>query len=265
MISQAFNSVCVFSNDYEFLKKCLRLDIPKKYVFVEIGKIDTKVKDLIQTYRCQLYEIDVSFSSLKVPEVDIGLMFGFGIKLTSNIIQKHKNGVINAHPGNLKLYRGRHPIGWALIERESKITLTFHKITKDFDLGLIIKEISIQVDELDTEKTLIKKVRLCFSHSTFLELFNNIKSVNERQIIESGRYLPSLAGKFEDILSADFSSEMLVGISRAKFDYGGILLNGHKVGLLHHENFKVQQKTMIKFKCSDNRYVYTNGEDNVLA
>lgn len=264
MTSQVFNSVCIFSNDYDFIKSCLQLDIGKKFVFLEIGKIDKKVKGLIETYKCSFYEIDKSSLSILVPDADIGLMFGFGIKLASEIIRRHKNGVVNAHPGDLKLYRGRHPIGWALIEREPKITLTFHKITKDFDLGLIIKNINIQVDELDTEYSLIKKVRLCFNYSTFSEIFNSLKNTNFTEVIKNGRYLPPLAGKFDDIQSADFSSDMLIGISRAKFDYGGILLNGQKVGLLHHEYYKESKNELISFKCCDNRHVYANGENNVF-
>ena len=46
-------------------------------------------------------------------------------------------------------------------------SVTFHKITEDFDLGMIIKEIDISVNSLDTEKKLIDKVYLCFSRATF--------------------------------------------------------------------------------------------------
>lgn len=262
---KSINSVSVFSNDYVFIKICLTLNVKKIYVFSEKDKNITNIKELSNDNRCRFYQIDKSTLCPNVPKVDIGLMFGFGIQLTGGIINKHNKGVVNVHPGSLKLYRGRHPLGWALIERQAKVTLTFHKITEDFDLGMIIKEIDISVNSLDTEKKLIDKVYLCFSKATFEKLLNEAGSKIKREIIDSGRYLPSLAGKFEDIKSIDFPSEMLIGISRAKFDYGGILLNNHNVGLLYAEIDKSHQVEMIRFKCSDNRYVYSNGENNVLT
>lgn len=259
---QVLNSICIFSNDFEFIKNCVQLDIRKKYIFVEKGKVTKKIRGLILVNRLHLHEIDKLTLSTNTPEADVGLMFGFGIKLPRTIISKHKYGVINAHPGSLKLYRGRHPIGWALIERQAKITLTFHKITKDFDLGAIIKVIDIQVTDLDTEKTLINKVRLCFSKSIFDELLSKIDRKNEHEIIKTGRYLPSLAGRYDDIQSINFSSEMLIGISRAKVDYGGILLNNQRAGFLYRENDKPQHNGMVRFKCADNRYVYSEREND---
>lgn len=259
---QLFNSLSVFSNDFEFIESCLKLDIKNKNVFVERDKFSLKLKSLSEKYFCIFYEIDNETLDFEVLGADIGFMFGFGIKLTEAVINKHANGIINAHPGSLKLYRGRHPIGWALIERELEITLTFHKITKDFDLGIIIKEVGIQVDKFDTEKTLLAKVRLHFSEVIFKYLLKAASLKINHEIVKSGRYLPSLQGKFEDIQSKDFASNMLIGISRAKFDYGGIFVNSQRVGLLYDQIDKPKQEELTEFLCSDKRYVYAIGEKN---
>jgi hypothetical protein len=65
--------------------------------------------------------------------IDLGLVFGFGLIFKKNYIDKFKHGIWNFHPGDLPKYRGRHPVTWAFLNDEKKINpyyalKTFYKI-----------------------------------------------------------------------------------------------------------------------------------------
>ena len=58
------------------------------------------------------------------------MMFGFGIKLTSEIIGRHKHGIINAHPGKLKLFKEGIQLAGHLLKESQKSHLHFTKLQK---------------------------------------------------------------------------------------------------------------------------------------
>ncbi|GAA0871323.1 methionyl-tRNA formyltransferase [Gangjinia marincola] len=53
--------------------------------------------------------------------------------------------VLNVHPSPLPLYRGRHPLHWALINGEQSFGISIHEMTQDFDAGAIYWQKMIRV------------------------------------------------------------------------------------------------------------------------
>ena len=254
------NKISIFSNSHEFIETCLQLNVNIKNIYVEKNCISPEIESLSEKYVFHIIKVDKKNINQQDFSAKVGLMFGFGIKLSGDIIHSHENGIINIHPGNLNHYRGRHPIGWALIERKSEITLTFHKISREFDLGLIVDEYKILIDNFDTEKKVLAKVMLNINRIVLESVLCAVKNNSNLKMVESGRYLPSLKGKFDDIQSLNYTSSMLVGISRAKLDYGGLLIDNQKVGLLYSRLDKPVSRSLLKFFCSDGEYVYAERE-----
>ena len=75
-------------------------------------------------------------SNLKKLNSNLLVMFGFGIILKSSIL-----GIIdciNLHMGILPFYRGRHVVFHALMNEETEIGMTLHKVDGNIDTGEII-------------------------------------------------------------------------------------------------------------------------------
>ena len=58
-------------------------------------------------------------------------------KLSKNVIQATKHGVLNIHPGILPEYRGCTAVEWAILN-DDKVGNTAHFMVKDYDAGPII-------------------------------------------------------------------------------------------------------------------------------
>lgn len=69
--------------------------------------------------------------------VDVLLNGGTPRRLTKNIIEVTKHGVLNVHPGLLPKYRGCSAVEWALFNND-KIGNTVHFMTEGYDEGNVV-------------------------------------------------------------------------------------------------------------------------------
>jgi methionyl-tRNA formyltransferase len=67
-------------------------------------------------------------------------------------------GGINIHASYLPLYRGVHPVNWALINGENEIGVTIHRMDDNIDTGDIIKQEMIPVKIEDDINTMVAKL-----------------------------------------------------------------------------------------------------------
>lgn len=67
--------------------------------------------------------------------------------LDNKFIRKFKYGVLNAHTGDLPKYKGNACPNWAILNFESKIALTIHKMTEELDSGPIILKRYLPINE----------------------------------------------------------------------------------------------------------------------
>jgi len=236
--------------------------VDKKYkvaqVVCEKSKIDKELLDLCNDIEAETVIVEQSSDFEKIIAGDIGICYGFGKKISRKVMRLFGRGIVNFHPGDLRYYRGRHPIGWALIEQKSNLILTSHIITQEFDLGFVVEEELINFDEEDTEYSIRQKVE-----SAILDFFlvRTLTSVFDEQskfvFIENGRYLPSLANKYDEISSRDHDSGFIIGLLRAKYDYGGIKINGIPV-------LKAEIVNSLTVSTTDDHLIFSCRDDAVL-
>ena len=227
-------------------------------VVCEKNKINKKLLDLCKSIQIQIIPIEDLNDFEEVSKANVGICYGFGKKIPKNMICLFQWGIVNFHPGDLRFFRGRHPIGWALIEQKSNLILTSHLITQEFDLGFVIQEKVIYISESDTEFSIIKKVE---SAIISFFLISTLKLVCKKHLdfkfVKNGRYLPSLANKFNKISSLDHDSGFIIGLLRAKYDYGGIKINGTpvlKAEIINSSDIK-NSDDQLTFMCSDDRII----------
>lgn len=80
------------------------------------------------------------------------LMYQFSYILPVETVQRYK--VFNIHPGDLRTNRGANPLIWTLLLREENAYMSLYQVSEKIDIGLLVAEICIPVDEADNSKTL---------------------------------------------------------------------------------------------------------------
>ncbi|MCJ0873477.1 methionyl-tRNA formyltransferase [Streptomyces sp. AP-93] len=75
-------------------------------------------------------------------------------------------GAINVHDALLPRYGGFAPLNWALVNGESEVGVTVHFMNEDFDLGDIVVQQRVAVEEKDTVTDLFHKTVELFAPAT---------------------------------------------------------------------------------------------------
>lgn len=75
-----------------------------------------------------------------VPDADVVVSVNFINIIPIKFIDNFKFGVINAHAGDLPRFRGNACPNWAILNDESRVALSFHKMDDGLDSGDIIKK-----------------------------------------------------------------------------------------------------------------------------
>jgi UDP-4-amino-4-deoxy-L-arabinose formyltransferase/UDP-glucuronic acid dehydrogenase (UDP-4-keto-hexauronic acid decarboxylating) len=84
---------------------------------------------------------------LEVGPIDLGVSINYSGIISEDIISIFKIGILNAHGGDLPRYRGNACQAWAIINRESHISLCIHKmIGGELDSGDIIEKDYFPID-----------------------------------------------------------------------------------------------------------------------
>ena len=71
----------------------------------------------------------------QIPEGSKVVLFSFGKLITADTLSKYE--VYNVHNSLLPKYRGLHAFSWAIINGETEVGYTFHKVNEGIDSGAI--------------------------------------------------------------------------------------------------------------------------------
>jgi methionyl-tRNA formyltransferase len=111
---------------------------------------------------------------------DIGVSVFFDYILKPEMFCNIPHGVINLHPALLPYNRGQYPNVWSIVDGTPS-GVTLHYIDEKIDTGDIIAQREIQVEPVDTGKSLYRKLESA-SIDLFRSEWPNIKSgKNNRQ------------------------------------------------------------------------------------
>jgi len=67
-------------------------------------------------------------------------------------------GAFNLHGSLLPKYRGRAPLNWAILQGESRVGLTLHRMIGRADAGAIVDQAAVELDPRDTAEQAFRKV-----------------------------------------------------------------------------------------------------------
>lgn len=104
---------------------------------------------------------------------DVGICVGYMKILKKDLIDKAKYGIFNLHCGKLPEYRGRAPISRTIMNGDSELIATLHKMDEGVDSGAIAVETKIKITYKDDVNTLYKK----FSENSYKSIVELLKKL----------------------------------------------------------------------------------------
>jgi len=89
---------------------------------------------------------------------DLALHWGVGV-LKGNVLSAPTYGVVGAHHGDIRAYRGGPPGFWEYVNREPTATVTIQRYTEQLDGGELLAERVVSIDDAPTWRAVRR--RLC--------------------------------------------------------------------------------------------------------
>ena len=72
---------------------------------------------------------------------DIGILFGYGKILPTQVLQLFMHGILNLHPSLLPRYRGAAPVQWAVHDGVAKTGVTIIRLDHELDHGPMVAQL----------------------------------------------------------------------------------------------------------------------------
>ena len=91
-------------------------------------------------------------------QADVGISLGYGRILRKREIEAPRLGTFNIHPAALPQYRGRHPDLYAIIDGQTIVGITLHRMDTGIDTGPIIAQAEETVSPEETIATLTDRL-----------------------------------------------------------------------------------------------------------
>jgi phosphoribosylglycinamide formyltransferase-1 len=99
-------------------------------------------------------------AALKIRDIDLVAMAGFGTILTGTFHLAYPGRVLNTHPSLLPDFKGWHAVTQALESAVTETGCTVHIATEALDDGPILAQRRVPVESDDTEETLHERIKL---------------------------------------------------------------------------------------------------------
>jgi methionyl-tRNA formyltransferase/peptidoglycan/xylan/chitin deacetylase (PgdA/CDA1 family) len=98
-----------------------------------------------------------SLEFVRAHRPDLGLVYGTRI-LKPALFEIPRHGSVNIHQRKVPDYRGGGPIGlWEMLDGQSEIGVTVHRVAEQVDTGAVIKATTIPIGPYDTLRSLALK------------------------------------------------------------------------------------------------------------
>ena len=116
---------------------------------------------------------------------DLGVVLGTRI-LKPALYELPCHGSVNIHKRRLPDYRGGGPVGlWELLDNQTEIGVTVHKVEEKVDVGAVIRSVCIPIESYDNLASLALKADLV-GEELILEVIRDFMSGTVREKLQCG-------------------------------------------------------------------------------
>ena len=167
------------SNLKAIVNKCSKKNVPARVIAIISNnsnasglKLNGKFKKIIINNKLNKKEFEIELqNNLKKLKPDLICLAGFMKVLSSFIIKKWKNKIINVHPSLLPSFKGLNTHERALNSGAKKSGCTIHFVNESLDGGPIIAQAETLINKKMTSKELSEKI-LKIEHKIYPEVIN---------------------------------------------------------------------------------------------
>lgn len=156
----------------------LIISLPDEKAKKKSGRIyvdDFASKNNIPVLKTNHINDTIAIQTIKEKKIDWLFIIGWSQIASEEVITAPNIGVIGAHPTLLPIGRGRAAIPWAIIKGLDKTGVSFFKMDKGVDTGLILGQEIVPISKEETATTLYNKINV--AHEIFIKkLFIDLKS-----------------------------------------------------------------------------------------
>lgn len=96
---------------------------------------------------------------LQAMQPDLMIVFAYGVILPPQILSVPKFGCINIHTSLLPRWRGAAPTQHAILNGDQKTGITIMQMDQGLDTGPILQQVSCNISNQDTNKSLLDKLQ----------------------------------------------------------------------------------------------------------
>ena len=142
-------------------KLALIISLPDDKAVNKSGRIfvnDFAAKHDISVVKSPHINDEKVIQALRMHDIDWLYIIGWSQIASLDVLNATNIGAIGAHPTLLPEGRGRAAIPWSIIKGLDKTGVTFFKMDKGVDTGLILGQEFISIDKRETASTLYEKV-----------------------------------------------------------------------------------------------------------
>ncbi|WP_297486957.1 phosphoribosylglycinamide formyltransferase [uncultured Cetobacterium sp.] len=119
-----------------------------------IERVCIELKDCLNK---EEYEKKI-LEKLEKENVQLIVLAGYMKIISSALLQKYENRIINIHPSYLPNYQGKDAIKRAFLEKNKETGITIHYVDEGVDTGSIIYQEKIQIENIKTLKEVEEKI-----------------------------------------------------------------------------------------------------------
>ncbi len=161
MLKDLCDVIVVFSN---------KKDAPG-LVIAESFRLDTKVIESKGKKRSTYNKL--LFDYLDELNPDYIILAGYMKILSSDVVQRFRNRIINIHPADTALHQGLHGYEWAFENKMEKTKVTVHFVNEGFDTGQVIAKKEVDISDCKTLEE-VEQRGLAVEHVFYSECLKKI-------------------------------------------------------------------------------------------
>jgi len=144
--------------------------------------IDAAALDSLDIFDGSTLHQAETIEAIRVLQPDLGLSVFFGHILKEGFLSLFPQGCINLHPAYLPYNRGQYPNVWSIVE-DTPAGASLHYIDAGIDTGAIIGRRKVDVEPIDTGKTLYHKLERA-SVDLLIEMWPQIRSGQATKVVQ---------------------------------------------------------------------------------
>lgn len=151
------------------------------------------------------------FEELKKHEIDLNIVFAFGMILTKEVLKYPKYGSINIHASLLPKYRGASPIQETILNGDTESGITVIQMDEKMDHGDILFTEKFSIKEDESTKSLSEKIAILSANSIIavLEKIDKKMLLPIKQDHQKATFCKKISKEEAEIKSCDNTSLVL--------------------------------------------------------